>query len=322
MTMMGTLTRADLVMAVQSAVRAPSLLNTQPWRFRLRAGAVEVLADPARRLPFADPTWWAVRIACGAAVFNLRLAFAVHGTPARIALRPDPADPQLMARLVPGSPRPPTPIERQLFSAIQQRHSNRSPFWSDPVPADVRARLVDAARGEGAWLELVIGAGPVAAIAEVVQAASRVLHRDPRYRQEMAGWIRDQPCADGVPIQAAGPMPEPYDLLPQRPFSNRPRTPGHDFEAEPLVAVLGAAGNTAVDQLTAGEALQRVLLTAADAGLAVSMLSQPIEVPAAREQLRLALGRFGTPQMVLRIGYGQAGAPIPRRPVNEVIDRT
>jgi nitroreductase len=321
MTTMTTLTRGDLFVAVQSAVRAPSLLNTQPWRFRLRQGALEVLADPGRRLQVADPTSWAVRLACGAAVFNLRLAFAVHGTPAQVTLRPEPSHPHLMARLVPGPPRPPTPMERQLFAAIPMRHSNRSPFWPDPVPADVRARLVDAARGEGAWLELVIGAGPVAAVAEVVQAAHRVLHRDPRYRQEMAGWIRQHPSPDGIPEGAAGPMPQPYDLLPQRPFSNRPRPPGHDFEVEPLVAVLGAAGNTAGDQLTAGEALQRVLLTAADAGLAASMFSQPIEVPAAREQLRLALGRFGTPQMVLRIGYGQPGGPTPRRPITEVIDR-
>jgi hypothetical protein len=136
----------------------------------------------------------------------------------------------------------------------------------------------------------------------------------------MAGWVRAERAADGVPVFAAAPVPEPQDLLPQRPFADRPRTPGRDFEPEPLVAVLGVAGNTAGDQLTAGQALQAVLLTATDAGLATSMLSQPIEVPAAREQLRLALGRFGVPQMVLRIGYGLPGQPTPRRPIDDVID--
>ena len=82
----------------------------------------------------------------------------------------------------------------------------------------------------------------------------------------------------------------------------------------------GTAGDAHADQLTAGYALQRVLLTITDLGLAVSMLSQPIEVAAAREQLRLALGRFGAPQMVLRIGYGQPGAMTARRDPAEVID--
>jgi len=43
-------------------------------------------------------------------------------------------------------------------------------------------------------------------------------------------------------------------------------------------------------------------------------------VPAAREALRMSLGRFGTPQMVMRIGYGQPGRATPRRPVEEVLD--
>jgi len=313
-------TRADLQAAVQAAVRAPSLHNTQPWRFRLRDGGVDVRADPTRQLPVADPTGWGVRIACGAAAFNLRLAFAARGRSGLIRLRPDPGDPNLLAHLAPGPPRPATPAEQRLFAAIPNRHSNRVPFWPDPVPPRVRSRLIEAARAEGAWLELVIGTAAVGALAEIAHAANRVLQRDPAYREEMAGWVRAERAADGIPVLAAAPVPEPQDLLPQRPFADRPRTPGRDFEPEPLVAVLGVAGNTAGDQLTAGQALQAVLLTATDAGLATSMLSQPIEVPAAREQLRLALGRFGVPQMVLRIGYGLPGQPTPRRPIDDVID--
>ena len=77
------------------------------------------------------------------------------------------------------------------------------------------------------------------------------------------------------------------------------------------MAVLGSAGDRPVDQIVAGQALQRVLLTVTDAGLASSMISQPIEVPAARDQLRRSLGRTGMPQMALRIGYGQPGQPDP-----------
>ncbi|MFD0821467.1 hypothetical protein ACFQ0D_24880, partial [Micromonospora zhanjiangensis] len=167
---------------------------------------------------------------------------------------------------------------------------------------------------------LVIGPAPVAALAEIAHGANRVLDRDPRYRAEVARWTRRVEAPDGVPVGSGGPVPEPQDLFPQRPFGVRTRAPGRDLEPEPLVAVLGCAGNTAADQIRAGQALQRVLLTATDARLAVSLLSQPIEVPAAREQLRLALGRYGTPQIVLRVGYGQPGWPTPRRDVAEVLE--
>jgi hypothetical protein len=221
------------------------------------------------------------------------------------------------------------------------RSSNRRPFRPEPVPLAARAELTAAARAESAWLELVTGTVPVAAVAEIANAANRVLTRDPAYVEELRSWTRGAavsagsapPAApalspgsapeladDGVPASAGGPTTEPQDLFPRRPFGERPRAVGKDYESEPLVGVLGTAGNLATDQLRAGYALQRVLLTVTDLGLACSMLSQPIEVPAAREQLRVALGRYGTPQMVLRIGYGDPTPATPRRAAAVVID--
>lgn len=315
-------TRIDLPTAIGAAVRAPSLHNSQPWRFRLGGGGlVEVRLDPQRQLPAADPTGWGARLAAGAALFNLRLALAMQGCEPQVRLLPHPADPALLAQVTPGRPRPATPAEERLWQAIWHRHSNRTPFWPDPVPSEARAGLAAAAAAEGGWLSLLIGSGPVNALAEIAQAANQVLMRDEAYRAELAAWTRSGRAAtDGVPADAGGPRPEPQDLLPLRPFSDRPRWAGHDYEAQPLVGVLGTVDDSPGDQLVAGQALQRVLLAATDSRLAVSLVSQPIEVPRAREQLRLALHQYGAPQMVLRIGYGQPGRPTPRRPLAEVID--
>jgi len=260
------------------------------------------------------------RLACGAAVCNAELAFAVAGQPALTRLRPDLREPDLIARLVPGPPRPPTPRESSLFAAIERRHSNRRPFAPEPVPPEVRRELVSAATAAGAWLELLIGRGPLALVAEVVRAADTTLVRDAGYRDELTAWSRGADEDDGVPVAAGGPSPEPQDLLAMRDFGGATRAPGRDFESDPLVGVLGTAGDTVLDQIVAGQALQRLLLTATEYRLAASMLSQPIEVPVAREQLRAGLGRHGSPQMVLRIGYGQPGFPTRRRPVADVID--
>ncbi|AGL18242.1 nitroreductase family protein [Actinoplanes sp. N902-109] len=307
----------DLLRAASAAVRAPSLHNSQPWRLRLTGGGIDILADRARQLAIADSTGWAVRLACGAATFNARMALAAAGRPAVVTLRPSG---ELIARLTPAPPRPPAEEEAELADAVPRRFSNRRPFSPEPVPSAVRVRLIEAARAESARLTLLVGTTALTAFGEIARSADRVLRRNPAYQAEMAGWTHADAAPDGVPVTAGAPIAEPQDLLPQRRYTERRRTPGRDFEPEPLVAVLGTTGDLPIDQIVAGQALQRVLLTATAEGLATSMLSQPVEVPAARDQLRRSL-RTGVPQIALRIGWGGPGRPGPRRPVADVLIR-
>lgn len=58
---------------ITTATRAPSVHNTQPWRFRTGPDAVELWSDPRRKLR-TDPSGREMLISCGAALFGLRLA--------------------------------------------------------------------------------------------------------------------------------------------------------------------------------------------------------------------------------------------------------
>jgi nitroreductase len=213
-------------------------------------------------------------------------------------------------------------VEQRLYAAIPRRHSNRAPFVERPVPVQVRAELIAAARAEGGWLDLLLGPMAIETTAELVQAADHLLRRSDEYQNELASWTRsDGTATDGVPASAGGPAPSPDEMLRRRDFGGPGRAGQLDFEREPLLAVLGTTGDRPGDQIQAGQALQRVLLTATNLGLAASMFSQPIEVPAVREQLRLALGRHAPPQMLLRFGYAVEAPASPRRPVSEVVVR-
>ena len=80
-------------------------------------------------------------------------------------------------------------------------------------------------------------------------------------------------------------------------------------------------GDTPVDRLRAGQALQRVLLTATAAGVGVSFLNQPVEVPALRKELAAVLKTGLAPQMLLRAGYpGTTALPTGRRPTRQIAD--
>jgi nitroreductase len=313
------LTVADLSDCVRAATAAPSLHNSQPWRFRIRDGGIDVLADRSRQLRVIDPSGRELMISIGAAVFNLRLTVRDRLRVPLVRVLPEPAEPDLVARVTAGQPAPPDPEVTALAAAIPLRHTNRRPFARTVVPADVADLLAAAARAEGAHLSV---AGPVArgAILSLVRTAEERLRSRGIYRAELAEWTRPaRRRRDGIPPVALGPS-DALDALPMRdfgltqPWLHRTVAP---FEPYPTIVVLSTAGDTTEDWLRAGQALQRVLLVATLQRLSATPLSQPLEIADLRESLT-GSGRWA--QMILRLGYGQPATPAPRRPLADVLE--
>lgn len=303
--------------AVGDAVWAPSIHNSQPWRFRLTGEGVDVLLDEDRRLPVCDPAGRMARISCGAAAYNLRLGLATCNLPARHRIGCG----RLLLHLWPCPPRPPTPMERRLHRQIPRRHTNRGPFADSPVDSGLPARLTEAARREGAWLDFVTGDAALASLAELVRSADAQLLADAVYVAELRAWsTQADHRVEGVGPYAAGAAPHPAELLARRDFGGVEHATTRDVSRRPAVAVLGVLGDGPGDAVQAGMALQSVLLTAADVGLATAMYSQPVEVAATRERLRCAVDRFHDPHLVLRFGYAPTTCYTNRRPVADVIE--
>jgi nitroreductase len=306
---------------LMSATLAPSMHNTQPWRFRvLRASqTIELYADPSRMLRYGDPHGRAVHIACSAALFNLRLAVAVAGREPVVMLFPDPGQPQLLAALRLAGPYHPSEADTELHAAIAARHTNRRPFSNRPVPPGVLAELVQAATTEGATLHLPDHA-ETARLLYLVSDAERDLLADPGYRAELARWVGGDRDRDGMPSSALGPR-DPVGRTPVRDFTpDRHESLGYAwFEEVPRLAMLSTAGGTRKDWMHAGQALQRVLLTATLRGIAAAPLTQPLETADAW-LVRDPRADIEQPQMILRLGYGLPVPASPRRPVSDVLD--
>jgi hypothetical protein len=308
---------------VGAAVAAPSMHNTQPWRFRIGPAkdTIELFADPARILPVEDPQGRAAHIACGAALFNLRVAAAVAGLQPAVSVLPDPAQPLLLAQIRLTGPHRATSRERALYATIPRRQTNREPFSNRPVPAGVRAELAEAASVEAAILHF-LDHDETLRVRSLAAESERDLFADPAYRAELARWAGGPRDHDGIPGRALGPRSpeggEPVRDLAPEPGSAPARYAW--FEEEPQLAVLSVRSGGARGWLAAGQALERVWLTATWRGVSVSPLTQSLETRDAW-LVRDPQSEPEQPQMILRIGYGLPLPPgAPRRPVADVLE--
>jgi nitroreductase len=318
----GSLTAEQVRSVLVAATAAPSLHNSQPWRFHCTPTTLEVYADTTRAMPAADPGHRELVLSCGAALLNLRVAIRALSVHPAVHLLPDPHRPNLLAIIRPQGRSVVTPTDRRLAEAILRRHTNRRPFTPTPVPVSVLSGLRQAAKLEQAWLP-TLTAEHLPILRSLVDQAHQAQQHDPAFVTEWAYWTgRGPDSTDGVPSASGGPLPEPQDNWVLRDYSAgqaQPRVDGKDFEPDPLIAIIGTFHDLPLARLQAGQALQRVLLTATAAGISASLLSQVVEVPATRTQLRDLIAGGLWPHAVLRLGYGSAVPSTPRRDIEDVV---
>ncbi|SES40226.1 NAD(P)H nitroreductase [Actinokineospora terrae] len=152
-------TRLDpstLRLALAVSTRAPSVHNTQPWRWVSEAGALHLLADRTG-LNRAAPEHRDVEISCGAALHHLTTALAALG--ARVAIRttPSSSDPDLLATVNAVGPHTPSAADLAMAGAIGTRRTERRPLSPCPVPTDLLDVLRTRAVNHGVQLTPITG---------------------------------------------------------------------------------------------------------------------------------------------------------------------
>ncbi|WP_067806845.1 Acg family FMN-binding oxidoreductase [Actinomadura formosensis] len=321
-------TRTDLAarFVIRAATLAPSVHNTQPWRFGISGDAFQLYADVRHRLPATDPAGREMVISCGAALFNLRLAMRMLGFAARVTPFPDPGRDDLLAEIRWGWNRPPSLHEQSLFRVMSRRHTHRGMFLDTAVPAYLLAALEGAAQSEDARLVFVQDEPRLDRLGALVGEAERRERADPGIAAELARWTPapGDGRLDGVPAHAYPRQPDGARLA-TRDFAmgtargHVPRVRRSCPATQGVVAVLATRGDRRLDWLRAGSALQSVLLHGAAHRISAAFHTQPLELPDLRAHIEHDIGTGGHPQMLLRLGYTDRTRSTPRRPVGEVL---
>lgn len=311
----------DLSAAVELALRAPSVHNTQPWRWRIGRDTVELFADPGRHLVATDPGRRDLVLSCGAALHHLLVALAAAGSSVDVARLPDPEDATHLATVTVG-PGPGDAHAAALFRAIDARRTDRRRMSTVAVPVGQVTALVEQARHTGVLLVPVTGDAARLRLTTVLADAAHRQASVPGYAAELQVWTRRYPGGhDGVaaggiaPAPVGSTMPSPLRPFPRGELGQPHRPIGGDTaigdpaaDAAELL-VVATTGDDILDHLRAGEATSAVLLSATLAGLATTPLSGGIEVDATRRTIRDAVLHMPEyPQLVIRVGRPEVGA--------------
>jgi nitroreductase len=312
-----------LITAVEHALRAPSVHNTQPWRWRITDDTVELHADWNRHLAATDPDRRDLVLSCGAALHHLLVALAGQGLPARVERLPDPED---RGHLADVTVRPDAghPADPALAPFISRRYTDRRRMSHRPVPGSHLHELAEHAERAGARLLPVAGDAMRARLTEALRAGVHRQEFTAGYAIELELWTRRYAAArDGIPRTsiAAAPVARtrptalrrfPHGTLRQP--AQRTGAGALDDAAELLVVV--TPDDEVIDRIRAGEATSAVLLAATGLGLATTPLSQGIEIETTRHAIQRDVLRVPEhPQLLIRIGWpASTAAEIPATP--------
>jgi Nitroreductase family len=301
------------------ASRAPSVHNTQPWRWRVDDAALHLYCDTGRQLPNTDPEGRDLVLSCGAALNHCTIASAALGWRAKVSRLPDPADPSHLA-VVELSSYAADSLDVALAAAIPRRRTDRRHYssWSVPV-GDIALMAARAAR-------IGVTLCQVDDIDRLHKIVSQSIwdHLTHDYLAELTEWSGRYASVAGVPARNV-PVSDPRAKIPGRLFAG-PALPmpagSSSAQDNAVVLALGTKTDDRLAQLRAGEATSVVLLTATSMGLASCPVTEPLEIAETREEVHCDIfGGTNHPQMLLRVGWAAVNAdPLPATPRRELAE--
>ncbi|NKY59353.1 Acg family FMN-binding oxidoreductase [Nocardia flavorosea] len=311
--------------AVRSAGRAPSLHNSQPWRWTFDGDTLSLYAVPERMLPTTDTGGRQMLISCGAALDHLRVAMTAAGWRLSVARFPNPNNRDHLAEIGFRRAAIVTEGDRARAEAIGRRYTDRLPFGEPAGWTDFETILRSTFDPDDAVVD-VLPEDSRPALAHAAQMITSLRRYDSGYHAELHWWTGHVISATGVPKSALVSPGEQEQVAVGRRFpaaSGEADRSVEEADDHAAILVLSTLADTPEEVLRCGEVLSTVLLESTLAGYATCPLTNLTEVARSRDVVRQLIGGRGRPQVLVRVGAtphrDQPPASTPRLPLHEIL---
>lgn len=309
--------------AVTAACRAPSLHNSQPWRWVLDRGELRLLLDRSRVLNTDRAAREAV-ISCGAALDHLRTAMLARGWQPHIDRFPDPKNPDHLASITfTAAPRGADQARRRA-EAIWARRTDRLPFSGSTDWDRVEPALV-AAIGEPAVHVDVLPEDARPRLTYATELAENLRRYDIPYHDELLWWTAPYEASEGIPYSALVSEHEGERVGVDRAFPapHQPERRSTVPDDHAKILLLSTDDDSRAAALAAGEALSAILLECTVHDLATCPVTHLTELHVTRDLVRTLVERDAVPQVLIRVGVSPVTEtkppPTPRRGLPDVL---
>ena len=187
--------------AVLLACRAPSLHNSQPWRWIVGEGEVDLFYDHSRTVHSTDSSGRQTVIGCGAALGHFRVAMAAAGWNTNVDHLPNPNMLDHLATVDFSPAHYVTAAQRDRADAILRRRTDRMPFDAPTGWASFEPVLLTTFDHTLAKLD-VLPDDARPALAEASRLTESLRRYDQYYHDELRWWTQSFNLFEGVPHSA------------------------------------------------------------------------------------------------------------------------
>ena len=323
---------------IRYAILAPSSHNSQPWKFSIRGNEIRVFADKTRWLKVADADQRELNISIGCALENLIIAAEHFGYAHQEDYFPEGEDSLVAIVKLTSQGRIEKTRDPFLFEQIPRRYTNHNIYETREIPEAEMTRLHACIYEEGFWI-FSTNEGPYIRfteaelrrqIDELITRADSIQLTDRAYKEELGFWIGQG--AFGTPwlMAKVGQLAVTYINI----SKGQTKKDSEMLLSAPALVALASAADDRKCQVITGQIFDRIALTATNLGMAIHPMSQILEVPQIKAELRellevpevkteiakLSPEEHVFPQQTFRLGYADPEKEhTPRRTVEEVL---
>jgi nitroreductase len=308
-----------LTYLINYAILAPSIYNSQPWKFNVSDDEILVSADQSRWLNVADKDRRELYMSLGCAIENLVIAAEHFGYNCSVSYFPDKKD-LVAAVYLNRQSEARSSLNQDLFEAITSRRTCQQPFESRTISKQDLYALNETISNYEASIFLTDDPSTKNEFRNLVIDADEALYSDIDFKSELGRWLGQGVMGpSGVNAKIAQMEMAFLDPRPEQ-----IRKDADLINSTPFIGFISTRNNDSISALKAGRALERFWLAAAARGISLQPMSQALVVPETKEEIAglLPAADAREVQQAFRLGYCSGdSAHSNRRPLEDALEK-